>query len=100
LTEGEYKFKKNHKEEKNEVKDIFLFDQQISITNGNLIYVSFDLQKVLNTLQGQNMNLYYSCKYSMFNLTIHESSSQNALGYLWSETSGACGCNKIVTCCV
>lgn len=77
---------------------MFLFDQEISKANGNFVCVRFDLQKVLNTPQGQNMNLYYSHKYSMLNLTIYESGSQNALAYLWGETTGACGCNEIVTC--
>ncbi|CAI6353219.1 unnamed protein product [Macrosiphum euphorbiae] len=77
---------------------MFLFEQEISRANRNFICVSFDLQKLLNTPQEQNMNLYYSRKYSMFNLTIYESGSHNALAYLWGETTGARSCNKIVTC--
>lgn len=43
------------------------------------------------------MNLYYSRKYSMFNLTVYESGPQNAITYLWGETNGGRGCNDIVT---
>jgi len=39
---------------------MFLFEQELSRVNGNFICVSFALQKVLSTPQGQNMNLYYS----------------------------------------
>ncbi|KAL4104361.1 hypothetical protein QTP88_019662 [Uroleucon formosanum] len=77
---------------------MILFEQEISRANGNFICVSLDLQKLLSTPQEQNMNLYYSRKYSMFNLTISKSGSQNILAYLWGETTGARGCNEIVTC--
>jgi len=98
LTEEEQKLKSIHEEEKTAVKEMFLFDQNLSKANGNFLCASFDLQKVLNTPQGQNMNLYYSRKYSMFNLTVYESGPQNAIAYLWGETNGGRGCNEIVTC--
>ncbi|KAF0706736.1 Uncharacterized protein FWK35_00037535 [Aphis craccivora] len=98
LTEEEQKLKTIHEEEKNAVKEMFLYDQNLSKAKGNFICISFDLQKVLNTPQGQNMNLYYSRKYSMFNLTVYESGTQNAIAYLWGETNGGRGCNEIVTC--
>lgn len=50
LTEEEHKLKTIHEEEKYAVKEMFLFDQQLSSkAKGNFICVSFDLQKVLNT---------------------------------------------------
>jgi len=73
LTEEEQKLKTIHDEENTAVKEMFLFDQNLSKAKGNFLCVSFDLPKVLNIPQGQIMNLYYSLKYSMFNLTVYES---------------------------
>lgn len=67
LIEEEHNWKTMHEEEKNVIKEMFLLDQNFSKAEGDFICVSFDLQKVLNTPQGQNMNLYCSRKYSMFN---------------------------------
>lgn len=49
-------------------------------------------------MDDHNMNLYYSRKFSTYNLTIYESRNQNAFCYLWGETIGNRGCNEIVTC--
>lgn len=34
----------------------------------------------------------------MFNLTVYESGTQNAIAYLWGETNVGRGCNDIVIC--
>ncbi|KAF0703430.1 Uncharacterized protein FWK35_00033649, partial [Aphis craccivora] len=53
--------------------------------------------KVLSSPLGQNMNLYYSKKFSSYNCTIYESGTQNFYAYLWGEINGKRGCNEIVT---
>lgn len=74
LTDDEQHLKNKHEKEKKDTKKMFLSDQDLSKAGGNhFICASFDLQKILNTPQGQNMNLYYGRKYNMFNLTIYES---------------------------
>lgn len=52
LNEVEQKLKQIHEEEKNDVKEMFLFDQELSKAGGDFICASFDLQKALNTPQG------------------------------------------------
>jgi hypothetical protein len=89
LNENDYKcIKKNHKEEKKWKRFVSILSR-LSKADGNFICISFDLQKVLNTPQGQYMSLYYSYNYSMFNLIIYEFVSQ--------LTTGIRGCNETVT---
>lgn len=59
--------------------------------------VPFDLQIVLNTPCGQSMLLYYSTKIAVYNFTIYESKTRNAMCYIWNETRGKKGSNKIWT---
>ncbi|KAF0706908.1 Uncharacterized protein FWK35_00037669 [Aphis craccivora] len=98
LNESEDTKNQLHLYEKEECKSMFLFDQQISKCEGNFLCSCFDLQKVLSSPSGQNMNLYYSRKFSSYNCTIYESGTQNAFAYLWGEINGKRGCNEIVTC--
>lgn len=86
-----------HINDKEDCKAMFL-KYQNSLDNATSLCVSFDLQKVLNTPKGDNMNLYYSRKFSTYNLTIYESRNQNAFCYLSGETIGNRGCNEIVSC--
>ncbi|KAL4142302.1 hypothetical protein QTP88_004788 [Uroleucon formosanum] len=97
---NEFEDEKNelHLYEKEQCKSMFLFDQQISKCKGIFLCSSFDLQKVLSSPLGQNMNLYYSRKFSSYNCTIYGSGTQNAYSYLWGEINGKRGCNEIVTC--
>lgn len=85
-----------HLNDKEDCKAMFLKYQK-RIDNSTLC-VSFDHQKVLNTPKGDNMNLYYSRKFSTYNLTIYENINQNSFCYLWGEITGNRGCNEIVTC--
>lgn len=86
-----------HINDKEDCKAMFLKYQK-PLDSTRSLCVSFDLQKVLNTPKGDNMNLYYSRKFSTYNLTIYESRNQNAFCYLWDETIGNRGCNEIVSC--
>jgi len=86
-----------HINDKEDCKAMFL-KYQNPLDNTMSLCVSFDLQKVLNTPKSDNMNLYYSRKFSTYNLTIYESRNQNAFCYLWSETIGNRRCNEIVSC--
>jgi len=95
LNENEIQLQTLHEIEKNECKEMFIFNQYLSIARSNFLCISFDLQKVLNTPQGQNMNLYYSRKYSVFNCTVYESGTQNSYAYLWDESTDQRGANGI-----
>lgn len=75
---------------------MFLFDQQLSKAGGDFVCSSFDLQKVLNTLMGPHMNLYFDRKYSYYNCSIYEFGTCNEYAYLWGEIDGLRGCNEIV----
>jgi len=85
-----------HLKEKEKCKAMFLHHQK-SLDSDSLC-ISFDLQKVLNAPAGNNMNLYYSRKYSTYNCTVYESKTRNSYCYLWGETTGNRGCNEIVSC--
>lgn len=43
---------------------------------------SFDLQKVLNTPHGNNMLLFYSRKYAVYNLCFYESITRNGFCFI------------------
>lgn len=87
---------KLHIKEKEECKAMFL--QYQKNTDSASLCISFDLQKVLNTPTGNNINLYYSRKYNTYNCTIYESKTRNSYCYLWGESTGNRGCNEIVSC--
>lgn len=61
------------------------------------MYISFDLQKILNTPHGDSMLLFYSRKYTMYNETFYESGTHNGYCYIWGEQDGLRGSNEIST---
>lgn len=83
----------NHKAMKEACKQLFLQDQERSKAEPAFLCASFDLQKVLNTPQGDNINLYYSQKYAFYNETLYESGTKHAFCYLWGESDGNRSCN-------
>jgi hypothetical protein len=83
LNENELQQEKEHAINKEQSKEAFIFDQELSECDGNFLCLSFDLQKVLSTPYSDNMNLYYSRKYSIYNCTIYESGSRNSYCNLW-----------------
>lgn len=85
-----------HLKEKKECKAMFLQHQKT--LDNDYLCISFDLQKVLYTPAENNMNLYYSQKYSTYNCTVYESKTRNSYYYLWGGTTENRGCNEIVSC--
>lgn len=59
--------------------------------------MSFDLQSAQSPYS-DNMNLYYSRKYSTYKCTVYESGNRNSYCYLWGEIDGLRGSNERVTC--
>lgn len=86
----------DHIREKEATKVHFLHDQKLSGTEGFLC-ASFDLQKVLNTPHGDNMLLYYSRKYAVYNFTVYENQTRKVYCYVWGESDGNRGCNEIAS---
>lgn len=86
----------NHQKEKEDTKQLFLREQNISLKDG-FIVTSFDLQKVLATPHGPSMMFGFSRKYAVYNFTLYESKSQNAYCYIWEEKDGKRGVNEICT---
>ncbi|KAK5639730.1 hypothetical protein RI129_010541 [Pyrocoelia pectoralis] len=84
-----------HLQMKEQSKELFLADQKKYLTDDSYICASFDLQKVLNTPHGDNMLLYYSRKYAVFNETVYESGTRNGICFLWGESDGNRGSNEI-----
>ncbi|XP_045506089.1 uncharacterized protein LOC123702390 isoform X2 [Colias croceus] len=84
-----------HLKDKEETYERFQAHQKIQ--NGNILCVSFDLQKVLNTPYGQSMLLYYSRKLAVYNLTFYESGTREGYCYTWTETEGKRGANEVCT---
>lgn len=97
-TEKQKEIYQNHILSKNNAKAYFLEEQKKRESDPTFLCASFDLEKVLNTPMGDNMNFYYSRKYSQYNLTIYESTTRRALCYLWGEGDANRGCNEIATC--
>jgi len=83
---------------KEKAKAMFLSDQKKTESGKSFLCISFDLEKVLNTPYGNNMNFYYSRKYSQYNLTVYESVTKRVVCYLWGEGDANRGCNEIATC--
>ncbi|KAJ8878057.1 hypothetical protein PR048_022520 [Dryococelus australis] len=75
-------------------KGHFAKDQKARGTDGSLC-VSFDLQKALNTPHGDNMLLYYSRKYSVYNFTVYENNTRKVHFHVWGECDGNRGSNEI-----
>jgi hypothetical protein len=88
---------KDHNDEKEFTKSKHLADQQRCKNDPNFVVASFDLQKVLNTPHGDNMLLYYSRKYSYYNLTVYESTTREGICFCWGEADGRRGANEICT---
>lgn len=91
------KAKLDHVEEKTHSHNRFKMHQNIHKTDPATLCVSFDLQKVLNTPNGESMLLYYSRKISIFNLTFYESGTREVFCYYWDEVNGKRGANEIST---
>ncbi|CAG9787526.1 unnamed protein product [Diatraea saccharalis] len=87
----------SHLKEKKSSKDRLDFHRKLSKKNKTMICTSFDLQKVLNTPHGENMLLFYSRKYAVYNLCFYESGTRNGFCYTWGETEGKRGGNEIAT---
>ncbi|XP_047041312.1 uncharacterized protein LOC124645543 [Helicoverpa zea] len=84
-----------HLKDKEETYERFQAHQKIQ--DENILCVSFDLQKVLNTPYGQSMLLYYSRKLAVYNLTFYESRTREGYCYSWTETEGKRGANEVCT---
>ena len=96
LSENERNALATHLEEKKASYRRFNVHQNLQ--SEDTVTTSFDLQKVLNTPYGESMLLYYSRKYSMYNLTFYESQTQNGFCFLWGESDAKRGSNEIATC--
>ncbi|RVE40369.1 hypothetical protein evm_014980 [Chilo suppressalis] len=88
---------KEHLEEKDASKKRLECHREIVKRHSSIICTSFDLQKVLNTPYGSSMLLFYSRKYSVFNLCFYESVTRRGFCYLWGETEAKRGGNEIST---
>jgi hypothetical protein len=88
---------KMHSDERDLTKAKFSADQEKCKNDPEFLVASFDLQKVLNTPHGENMLLYYSRKYSYYNLTVYESATRDGICFCWGEADGKRGANEIST---
>lgn len=68
LNKNEHQQEREHAIYKEQSKEAFIFDQKLSKCDGNFFCLSFDIQKMLSTPYLNNMNLYYSRKYSTSNV--------------------------------
>lgn len=89
---------KAHVEEKDATYERFECHQKLHLIDKDTIVSSFDLQKVLNTPHGDNILLYYSRKYTVYNFTVYECSTRNGFCYTWGECNGKRGAKEIGTC--
>lgn len=88
---------KHHLDEKEASKKRLECHRQLGKENPSFLCTSFDLQKVLNTPHGNNMLLFYSRKYAVFNLCFYESITRNGFCFIWGETEAKRGANEIAT---
>lgn len=86
-----------HLKEKEASKARLAFHRELCKKNNSMLCTSFDLQKVLNTPHGESMLLFYSRKYTAYNLCFYETGTRNGFCYTWGETEGKRGGNEIAT---
>lgn len=86
-----------HLEEKQASKQRLECHRELGKENPSILCASFDLQKVLNTPHGNSMLLFYSRKYTVYNLCFYESITRNGFCFVWGETEGKRGANEIGT---
>lgn len=86
-----------HLDEKEASKKRLECHRQLGKENPSILCTSFDLQKVLNTPHGNNMLLFYSRKYAVFNLCFYESITRNGFCFIWGESEAKRGANEIAT---
>lgn len=94
--QNKHDVKKKHMEDMYDCEAMFSKYQNSS--NPNVLCVSFDFQKVLNTPMGDNLNLHFGRKFNVYNFTIYENRTQNSFCYLWGENVGSKSCNEIASC--
>ena len=87
----------SHLKEKEASKNSLAFHRELVKKNKSILCTSFDLQKVLNTPHGHSMLLFYSRKYTVYNLCFYESFTRSGFCYTWGETEGKRGGNEIAT---
>lgn len=73
-------------------------DKEKCLEDPSILSFNFDLQAVLNTPKGPAGQIFYLRKYAVYNLTIYNLGSKEAICYLWSESNGNRGANEIASC--
>ncbi|CAG9840488.1 unnamed protein product [Diabrotica balteata] len=73
-------------------------DKEISKNNPEVISFNFDLEAVLTSPKGLTGQIFYLRKLAIYNLTLYNLGNQDGICYLWDETQGKRGPNKISSC--
>jgi len=87
-----------HLVNKNFARDQKNIDKERSINNPELCVAVFDLQKVLNTPQGEASSFYYKRKFAVYNFTVYDIGKKLGYCYMWNESEAKRGSNEIGTC--
>ena len=88
----------HHQTEKDATYAEHKHDQELRSENSDVLCVSFDLQKVLNTPYGDSVLLFYSRKYAVYNFSLYESVTRRGFCFLWGEAEAKRGASEISTC--
>ena len=62
------------------------------------VCIAFDLQKVLETLHGENGEFYYRRNFSTYYLTLSVLTSQDTYCCVWDQTVAGRGSNEVASC--
>lgn len=92
LLQDSYDF---HQKQKNLSRVSKQADKNDSDINNALKVFTFDLQKVLSTPCAEISTLYYSRKFSTYNLTFYDLSTKDGFCYVWNENEGGRGSDEI-----
>lgn len=73
-------------------------DKERSIKDKEFCVAVFDLEKVLNTPQGDVSSFYYKRKFATYNFTIFDIGKKHGYCFVWHQSEGNRGSNEIATC--
>lgn len=88
-----------HQQNKNAAREVKDQAKQKAMTgDGSTAAACFDFQKILTCPHGQVSNFYYKRKLGVFNFTVYDLGTSDAICYMWPENEARRGPNEVGSC--